>query len=67
LETNGIHVWVNDGDQLKIDIRNGEVENLTTGKRLQGRPPSRFLLEMLESGGLIPMLKSGAFPGSASR
>jgi 3-isopropylmalate/(R)-2-methylmalate dehydratase small subunit len=67
LETTGIHELVNDGDQLRIDVRNGEVENLTTGKRLQGRPPSKFLLEMLEAGGLIPMLKSGAFPSAASR
>jgi 3-isopropylmalate/(R)-2-methylmalate dehydratase small subunit len=67
LETTGIHELVNDGDQLKIDVINGAVENLTTGKRLQGRPPSKFLLEMLEAGGLIPMLKSGAFPSSTSR
>jgi 3-isopropylmalate/(R)-2-methylmalate dehydratase small subunit len=67
LETTGIHALVNDGDQLRIDVRNGAVENLTSGKRLQGKPPSKFLMEMLEAGGLIPMLKSGAFPGAATR
>jgi 3-isopropylmalate/(R)-2-methylmalate dehydratase small subunit len=67
LETTGIHELVSDGDQLRIDVRNGEVENLTTGKRLRGTPPSKFLMEMLEAGGLIPMLKSGSFPGAASR
>jgi 3-isopropylmalate/(R)-2-methylmalate dehydratase small subunit len=67
LETAGIHALVSDGDQLRIDIRNAAVENLTTGKRLLGTPPSKFLLEMLEGGGLIPLLKSGSFPGAASR
>jgi 3-isopropylmalate/(R)-2-methylmalate dehydratase small subunit len=67
LEATGIHELVSDGDQLRIDVRNGAVENLTTGKRLQGTPPSKFLLEMLETGGLIPMLKSGSFTAAATR
>jgi 3-isopropylmalate/(R)-2-methylmalate dehydratase small subunit len=67
LETTGIHALVGDGDQLRIDVRNGAIENLTTGKRLHGEPPSKFLMEMLQAGGLIPMLKSGSFPGTASR
>jgi len=62
LEATGVHALVNDGDQVRVDIRNATIENLTTGKRLQGTPPSPFLLEMLEAGGLIPFLKSGAFP-----
>jgi 3-isopropylmalate/(R)-2-methylmalate dehydratase small subunit len=67
LEATGVHVLVNDGDQVRVDIRSATVENLTTGKALQGSPPSRFLLRMLEAGGLIPLLKSGAFPGAATR
>jgi len=67
LEAAGVHALVNDGDEVRVDIRNATVENLTTGGRLQGRPPSSFLLEMLESSGLIPMLKAGRFPGAAVR
>ena len=67
LEATGVHALVNDGDRVRVDIRNATIENLTTGQRLQGTPPSRFLLGMLEAGGLIPLLKSGAFPGTASR
>ena len=67
LEARGVHAVVNDGDTLRIDIKGGIVENLTTGKRVQGTPPSQFLLGMLEAGGLIPFLKSGAFPGAATR
>jgi 3-isopropylmalate/(R)-2-methylmalate dehydratase small subunit len=62
LEARGVHAFVNDGDQVRVDIKSATVENLTSGKRLQGTPPSQFLLGMLEAGGLIPLLKSGAFP-----
>ena len=43
------------------------IANLTTGKSVQGKPASPFLLQMLEAGGLIPFLKTGAFPGTATR
>jgi 3-isopropylmalate/(R)-2-methylmalate dehydratase small subunit len=62
LEATGVHALVNDGDQVRIDIKAATVENLTTGKRVQGTPPSQFLLGMLEAGGLIPLVKSGNFP-----
>ncbi len=67
LEATGIHELVNDGDRLRIDVASAEVENLTTGKRLQGTPPSKFLIGMLAAGGLIPLLKSGAFRDTASK
>jgi 3-isopropylmalate/(R)-2-methylmalate dehydratase small subunit len=67
LEATGVHALVNDGDQVRVDVRGATIDNLTTGKRLQGTPPSQFLLGMLESGGLIPLLKTGAFPGTAIR
>jgi 3-isopropylmalate/(R)-2-methylmalate dehydratase small subunit len=60
LEVPGVHDLVETGDRLRIDITRGLVENLTSGKSLRGNPPSEFLLEMLQAGGLIPMLKSGS-------
>jgi 3-isopropylmalate/(R)-2-methylmalate dehydratase small subunit len=51
---------VQDGDRIRVDIRAGTLENLTTGKSLQTKAPSAFLLEMLEAGGLIALLKSGS-------
>ena len=60
LEVPGVHDLVETGDRLRVDITRGLVENLTSGKSLRGNPPSEFLLEMLEAGGLIPMLKSGS-------
>ncbi len=65
LEAPGIHNMVETGHRLRVDIKGGLVENLTTGKSLRGNPPPEFLLEMLQAGGLIPLLKSGSrfFPG----
>lgn len=65
LEAPGIHGLVETGHRLRVDIQSGLVENLTTGRSLRGNPPPEFLLEMLQAGGLIPLLKSGSrfFPG----
>jgi 3-isopropylmalate/(R)-2-methylmalate dehydratase small subunit len=61
LEVTGIHDLVSTGDRLRVDITNGIVLNLTTGKSLKGTPAPEFLMKMLEAGGLIPFLKSGQF------
>jgi 3-isopropylmalate/(R)-2-methylmalate dehydratase small subunit len=60
LEVGGVHDLVETGDRVRIDIERGTIENLTSGKSLQGNPPPEFLLEMLRSGGLIPLLKAGS-------
>lgn len=60
LEVGGIHGLVVTGDRIRVDIERGAVDNLTSGKSLQGNPPSEFLLDMVQSGGLIPLLKSGS-------
>jgi 3-isopropylmalate/(R)-2-methylmalate dehydratase small subunit len=67
LEAAGVQELVHDGDTLRVDVRAGLLTNLTSGKGLQGRIPSPFLLQMIEAGGLIPLLRSGSFfAGSAS-
>src|SRR5205807_3250167 len=60
LEAPGVHDLVETGDRLRVDIGNGTVENLSSGKTLEGTPPPEFLLEMVRAGGLIPLLKSGS-------
>jgi 3-isopropylmalate/(R)-2-methylmalate dehydratase small subunit len=60
LELPGIHDLVETGHRLRIDIERGAVENLTTGRSIEGPPPSGLLLDMLRAGGLIPLLKSDA-------
>ena len=61
LEVPGIHEFVQTGDRLRVDIANGTVSNLTSGKSIKGSPAPEFLLEMLRAGGLIPFLKTGHF------
>jgi len=60
LEAKGVHDLVETGDRIRVDIRSGVVENRTSGKSLRGNPPPEFLLEMVQAGGLIPLLKSGS-------
>jgi 3-isopropylmalate/(R)-2-methylmalate dehydratase small subunit len=60
LEIKGVHNLVETGDRIRVDVERGTVENLTSGKSVQGNPPSEFLLEMVQAGGLIPLLKSGS-------
>ena len=61
LEVPGIHEFVQTGDRLRVNIANGTVSNLTSGKSMKGSPAPEFLLEMLRAGGLIPFLKTGHF------
>jgi len=60
LETPGLHDMVDTGHRLRVDIENGTIENLTTGKSIRGKPPTGLLLDMLRAGGLIPLLKTDA-------
>jgi 3-isopropylmalate/(R)-2-methylmalate dehydratase small subunit len=46
---------VSEGDQIRIDLAAGVLENLTTGRRGVGPAADPFLVEMLEAGGLIKL------------
>jgi 3-isopropylmalate/(R)-2-methylmalate dehydratase small subunit len=61
LELPGVHDLVQNGDRVRVDIANGTLTNLTSGKSLSGSPAPAFLLEMLRAGGLIPFLKTDQF------
>ena len=45
LEVPGIHDLVETGDRLRVDITNGSVANLTSGKSLKGQSGSRISAE----------------------
>jgi 3-isopropylmalate/(R)-2-methylmalate dehydratase small subunit len=68
LEVPGVDDMAETGDRLRIDVVTGLVENLTSGKSLGGNPPPEFLLEMVQAGGLIALLKAGSryFPAAGS-
>jgi 3-isopropylmalate/(R)-2-methylmalate dehydratase small subunit len=54
IELEGINKNVKAGDELSVDLRAGEIKNLTTKKTLKFTPLPDFLLEILECGGLEP-------------
>lgn len=48
------------GDLLCIDLKKGAIENKTTGKTFKIQPFKKFMLEILEDGGLVKhYLKKG--------
>ena len=49
---------INAGDELKIDVDNGVVVNLTSGKEYKFSPIPPFMQELLKSGGLIEYAKT---------
>ena len=54
----GIAGNVADDDKLSIDLGSGEIKNLTTGKTFKAVPLSPYIMNILEHGGIKPMLKA---------
>jgi len=50
----GITEHVSEGDELEVDLAAGRLKNLTTGEELSFEPLPRFILELINQGGLIP-------------
>ncbi len=53
-----------EGDRIAIDIATGTVDNLSTGQAAQGLPLPPFLLDIIESGGLLARLRSAGYLAS---
>lgn len=58
LTCKGISKAVNDGDELSVDLANGIINNLTTGEELKVVPMSPYIMNILQSGGIKPMIKA---------
>jgi len=56
----GVHSACEDGDDLEVDVRTGTVSNLTRGTTLQAQPYTADMLEILEQGGLLEVIKRRA-------
>ena len=54
----GITDHVKSGDTLKIDLNKGVVLNQSTGAELKVQPMSRYVLDILEAGGIKPLVKT---------
>jgi 3-isopropylmalate/(R)-2-methylmalate dehydratase small subunit len=50
---NGTH----SGDSLQVDLATGVIRNLTTGANFQAAPYPAFLMEIINSGGLVEQTK----------
>lgn len=65
IEVKGIMKETDTGHELQVDLREGKVRNLTTGRTLTFIPYPDFILEILEAGGLYQQLanqvKSGVY------
>ncbi|MEM2942127.1 MAG: 3-isopropylmalate dehydratase small subunit [Candidatus Bathyarchaeia archaeon] len=57
LECKDVSQKVRDGDALQVDLLSGIVANLSTGLSHQATKLPDFLLEMLEAGGALELLK----------
>jgi 3-isopropylmalate/(R)-2-methylmalate dehydratase small subunit len=54
----GITDQVSSGDQLKIDLETGVVHNKATGAELNVEPMSAYVFDIIESGGIKPLVKN---------
>ena len=61
MECNGIRALVNEGDMLRVDVRSGNVENLTRGQTSNGVQMPDFLQAIVRAGGIMERLKSEGY------
>ena len=50
---------IKDGDEVKADLTNGVIYNLTTGKKFIVKPFPEFIQKIIENGGLVESIKKG--------
>mgnify|MGYP001031332919 CR=1 FL=1 len=50
----GIREHVSEGDEIEVNLAQGTLKNLTTGKGIFFEPLPRFILDLIGQGGLIP-------------
>jgi 3-isopropylmalate/(R)-2-methylmalate dehydratase small subunit len=52
----GIAKAVSSGDRLRVDLAGGAIVNETTGAALRAEPFSEYVLNILDSGGIKPLM-----------
>ncbi len=53
----GIHSWTQRGDILTVDVATGQVRNETKGLVARAEPLSDYIIQILASGGIKPMIR----------
>lgn len=46
-------------DELEVNLLTGNIKNLSTGEQIQTNGLSKFAMEIISSGGLLPYIKKG--------
>jgi 3-isopropylmalate/(R)-2-methylmalate dehydratase small subunit len=54
----GIAKWANKGDVVNVNVESGKIINETTGQVTQAQPMSDYVMKILASGGIKPLIKS---------
>ena len=57
LECPGVNKHFKSGDGIRVNPKTGEVENLSSGEKLQGKPVSGLEEEIARAGGLLEYLR----------
>jgi 3-isopropylmalate/(R)-2-methylmalate dehydratase small subunit len=57
IELKGIKSKVKEGDELEVDLSLGLVKNLHTSEELYFSPYPDFMLEIIDAGGIYPLVK----------
>jgi 3-isopropylmalate/(R)-2-methylmalate dehydratase small subunit len=52
---------IDDGDDVEIDIKTGELQDKTKGITLKAKPLPEFIQKIVEKGGLVNFLRSGGY------
>lgn len=50
---------IKDGDIISIDVKTGDIHNITSGKTYQSVPFPKFINKIIKSGGLLNYIKDG--------
>ena len=48
---------IQEGDQVRVDLGTGEIEDLTQQKKFRAKPIPPFMQELIDDGGLVPHLR----------
>ena len=57
IECNDPYATVNEGDEMKIDVEQGGIEDVTKDLKFKATPVPEFMIELILEGGLIPYLR----------
>ncbi len=49
---------IQDGDEIDVDLATGEIRNLTQGKTYLAKPLPKFVLQIVQAGGIVNFLKN---------